>query len=300
VWRRWLAAFGAVAFMAVALAVEWWWLPPEGYAQRYGHTGDQYKSVDSLFIQLVITSWHWFRSWFDHDTITTLAIVATAIFTGTLWRATDRLWRISQIHAGHTEQSISVAERSATAATVAMNAAEATAQAAADQAEIARKSFILAHRPRIRVIHITLGEVNRRPAIPVFQRGNPIHGRIGIRNVGETDATIRSLTYRIFVTNKGKPDRFPINPKTIYDFRPHQRTLSPGFGTIISVEDEPYADPIIQFPRLEIYFFARITYYFGAPEIYRITAICRKCALPQGYSSPRLVRVNDPELEYEE
>jgi hypothetical protein len=286
--------------MAAALAVEWWWLAPEGYQQRYGYTGDQYQSVGSLFILLVIAGWHWFRSWFDHDTVTTLAIVATAIFTGTLWRATDRLWRISQIHAGHTEQSISVAEKSANAATVAMNAAKATAQAAADQAEIARKTFVLVHRPRIRVIHISLGEANRRPPIPVFQRGNPIHGRIGIRNVGETDATIVSLTYRIFVTNKGKPDRFPISPKTIRDFRPHQKILSPGFGTIISVEDVSFNDPIIAFPRLEIYFFARIIYSFGDPEVYRITAICRKCALPQGYSSPRLVKVNDPELEYEE
>jgi hypothetical protein len=99
--------------MAAALAAEWWWLPPEGYAQRYGYTGDQYQSVGSLFIQLIITSWHWFRSWFDHDTITTLAIVATAIFTGTLWRATNRLWQISQIHAGHAEQAIKVAEETA-------------------------------------------------------------------------------------------------------------------------------------------------------------------------------------------
>jgi hypothetical protein len=82
--------------MAAALAAEWWWLPPEGYPQRYGYTGDQYQPIGSLFIQLVIRGWIWFRSWFDRDTITTLAIVATAIFTGTLWRATDRLMRAAR------------------------------------------------------------------------------------------------------------------------------------------------------------------------------------------------------------
>jgi hypothetical protein len=109
--------------MAAVLAIEWWWLPPEGYPQRYGYTGDQYQPIGSLFIQLIGSGWRNFRSWFDHDTITTIAIVATAIFTGTLWRATDRLWRISQIHAGHTERSIALVEDSAEAATVAANAA---------------------------------------------------------------------------------------------------------------------------------------------------------------------------------
>jgi hypothetical protein len=145
VWRRWLLAFGAVAFMAAALAAEWWWLPPEGYPQRYGYTGDQYQSVGSLFIQLVITSWHWFRSWFDHDTITTLAIVATAIFTGTLWRATDRLWRISQIHAGHTEQSVTIAQNAA-------NAARSAAAAATEQARIMRNAerpYLIPHEPEL-------------------------------------------------------------------------------------------------------------------------------------------------------
>ena len=99
--------------MAAALAMEWWWLPPEGYPQRYGYTGEQYQPIGSLFIQLIIGSWRWFRSWFDHDTITTLAIVATAVFTGTLWRATDRLWRISQIHARHGRKAADAATKSA-------------------------------------------------------------------------------------------------------------------------------------------------------------------------------------------
>ena len=115
-WRRLASRLRRRRFHGGGARAEWWWFPPEGYPQRYGYTGDQYQPVDALFIQLVVGGWHWFRAWFDHDTINTLAIVSTAIFTGTLWRATNRLWRISQIQADHVERSVQASIRSATVA----------------------------------------------------------------------------------------------------------------------------------------------------------------------------------------
>jgi hypothetical protein len=72
-------------------------VPPPGYQHRYGYTGDQYQSVEALFVQLIVSGWRWLRTLFDHDAITTIAVAATAIFTGTLWRATNRLWLTSHI-----------------------------------------------------------------------------------------------------------------------------------------------------------------------------------------------------------
>jgi hypothetical protein len=84
-------------------------------SQPYGasHSHNQYQPVYASLVQLLLGGWHWLRDRVDHDTISTLAIVTTAIFTGTLWWSTKLLWESSDNHAHHAEKAIRVAEISA-------------------------------------------------------------------------------------------------------------------------------------------------------------------------------------------
>ena len=101
-WRRWLLVLGIAALaIALIMVAEIFSLGSEGYPQRHSDTHNQYQGIYALTVQLLLGGWHWISDRVTHDTLTTAAIVATAIFTGTLWGATKQLRESSQEHARH-------------------------------------------------------------------------------------------------------------------------------------------------------------------------------------------------------
>src|ERR1700730_2329066 len=113
-WRRWLCVLVTAALViAIIIGIEIFSLASEDYPHRPSYSHNQYKPVYAALVQLMLRWWRGFRDWFDHDSITTIAIAATAVFTGTLWRATNRLWETSQEHGRHMERSVEAAKRSA-------------------------------------------------------------------------------------------------------------------------------------------------------------------------------------------
>jgi hypothetical protein len=148
-WRRILAIAVVMAFiLAMLLAAEVFSLAPEGQPRGVAHAHNQYLPVYASLVQLLLRGWQWLRD-VDHDTVATLAIVATAIFTGTLWRSTNRLWKSSQIHAGHMAASVGAADKAAAAA---VRASEATIRLAeADRPWLVFKHFTEAEGRDIRI-----------------------------------------------------------------------------------------------------------------------------------------------------
>jgi hypothetical protein len=89
VWRRWLAILAIATLVITIIAVaEVFSLAAQGYPNRHSDTHNQYQPIYALTVQLLLGGWRWISERITHDTITTAAIVATALFTGTLWRAT--------------------------------------------------------------------------------------------------------------------------------------------------------------------------------------------------------------------
>src|SRR5207302_3481279 len=115
-WWRWVAVLAVATFTIIVVAVaEVFSLATESQPRGAGHADNQYQPIYASFVQLMIGGWNWLRDRVDHDTITTIFTAATAIFTGTLWWSTRRLWESSEAHGRHLEKSIAEASRSAAA-----------------------------------------------------------------------------------------------------------------------------------------------------------------------------------------
>ena len=115
-WRRWLVILAVIAIIVSGLFVIEVAYPPVGphspnqHAYNTNHKqgpGDDLLAVIGIILWSIVdlTESH-------HDLVIALGTLAIAAFTYTLWRATDRLWRTSQIHAGHMERSVGIAENS--------------------------------------------------------------------------------------------------------------------------------------------------------------------------------------------
>ena len=114
-WRRYLLIAAILLILGFLGIAELWPFAVEGNPQRPPNPHNQYQPVYASLVQLLLGGWNWLRDWLDHDTITTIAIIATAIFTGTLWRATRQLQQTSETHAGHLEGSVIAAQAAAEA-----------------------------------------------------------------------------------------------------------------------------------------------------------------------------------------
>ena len=168
-----------------------------------------------------------------HDAWLVLESLALAAFTFTLWRSTNRLWRTSERHANHMERSVAVAEAAAKAAIAASRAAEASAQAAITQADIARKTFILVHRPRIIVVELEMGGNHARRREWITE-GKPVYLRLHIKNVGETTAQFGLSYYRVFWDFEPPRSSHVLGMKTISEY-PEGRNLEPGHHKYIEL-----------------------------------------------------------------
>jgi hypothetical protein len=124
VWRRWLAILGIAALAITAIAVaEIASLATEGQPHGKSQTHNQYQPAYALIVQLLLGGWNWLRTFLNHDTISALAIVVTAGFTGTLWWSTKGLWETTERHGRHLRRSSRAAIRAADAAKASSDAA---------------------------------------------------------------------------------------------------------------------------------------------------------------------------------
>jgi hypothetical protein len=140
-----------------------------------------------------------------------LASIFIAIFTLTLWIATDRLWRISMIHARHLGRSVSATRISAEAQRI-----MATGMT----------------RPRIRVRQFDLDPLyeGRTP----FKAGEPIYGRFSIVNIGGALARIVVWRCHLLIGQEGGPPNWPltVNPDPESDqFEADRPILDTGVHT---------------------------------------------------------------------
>jgi hypothetical protein len=178
--RRWLAILAVAILVIAAITVaEFFVLTVADRSQGVIQAHNQYQPVYASLVQLFLGAWRWLLDRLDHNTITTIAIIATALFTGTLWSATRQLQKTSKIHARHLEESVT--------------AAKAAADAAKEGNRLAREQFNIDVRPWIAVDDLI-------PIGPIFldQNGLIIDVEIAIRNVGRSPARNITTRYRGF------------------------------------------------------------------------------------------------------
>jgi hypothetical protein len=152
-----------------------------------------------------------------------ISSIFIAIFTLTLWIATDRLWRISLIHARHTNRSV--------------NAAQTSADAAKETADFTRKSVISSQRAWL-TAEISL--VKGQEQIVFSQDGAVLPIRIDIKNIGNSPAIKVSWPAWLIFAGSG------LNPLQEQSLRCNKIRQQPfGIGPTIFPQDR-YPDPDIQ------------------------------------------------------
>jgi hypothetical protein len=135
-WRRWLyVILSASPVIGVIAGAEIFSLASESYPQRHAYSHNQYQPVYALLVELLLGAWQWLRDRIDHDTIISAAIVATAVFTGTLWAATRKLGSIASTQASDMQSLLSAAQDTAAASASQVNAIEAQERVMREQAE---------------------------------------------------------------------------------------------------------------------------------------------------------------------
>jgi hypothetical protein len=186
-WRRWLAVLAVAALLiGVVTVVEMFSLAAESQPYGKAQAHNQYQPVYASLVRLLLGGWNWLRERLDHDTLSTLAIVATACFTGTLWGSTRLLWKTSETHSRHLEQSVGAAKASA-------DAANAHAIAAAEANAINREILVASNRPWIAITEIY-------PGGPIYmdENGMIIDLAVNMKNIGRSPARDVYLACQIY------------------------------------------------------------------------------------------------------
>jgi hypothetical protein len=192
-WRRWLLVLLVAALIIVVIiSVEIFSLASESNPQRPSNAHNQYQPVYASLVELFLGGWRWVRDRIDHDTLTTIAIAATAFFTGTLWRATTRLWETSQIQANHMSRSVEIME-------------------AAERRQV--RAYVGVSDIRFDFLHIS--DINWKAPDPLPASGYIYEDKIlvTVKNFGETPA----YELRI-VVNWRLLAPFGVHPPTDYSF----------------------------------------------------------------------------------
>src|ERR1700730_16980949 len=162
-WRRWLLVLLVAALIiAVITGAEIFSLASESNPQRPSNSHNQYQPVYASLVELLLGGWRWVLDRIDHDTLTTIAIAATAVFTGTLWAATRNLGHFAEAQAAEM-QSLLRAARDNTGAAVSQAEAMRQLHAAAEAQERAMRDHVEAtrgltqHIPQIERAYISGG-----------------------------------------------------------------------------------------------------------------------------------------------
>jgi hypothetical protein len=215
-----------------------------------------------------------------HDTVIALGTLAIAAFTGTLWWATRGLRRLATIQKRDMQRLARATRRSA---------------------RIAERALTLAQRPLIKVRDIEPEfTVNREW---YFHEGEPVTGHFWIGNSGGSEATVKIWSCHVLWSQRGLPPAWPVLPTFNYDGSDFMPVLPAGVHSQLRFQSrEPVGkeghDISTGRGEWQLYVFGRIT-YADQLGIMRTTAFCRRFNKPEG-GTGRFVRVEDPDLEYED
>jgi hypothetical protein len=203
--------------------------------------------------------------------------------------------------------SIAAAVKSANAAEKAANAAEAQTAIIGSQSDtimkqhaVGRLQFLAAHRPRLRVRHVSIVTAERfgHPTI-FFSHGEEIKGGLIVVNIGGTKATIVESRYRIYFSREGLPITAPYD-ETFHNLLLPEQVLDVGESCATPIADQIFMNPnrttLRQFERdgWTLYVMGQIRYQDeGGCD--RFMGFCREWA-----DDGRFHPVKDPDYEYED
>jgi hypothetical protein len=134
---------------------------------------------------IALTTWYYvaFFSHEYHGILTAIATFTIALFTWFLRRSTDELRRSTDNLWEAGERQIAVAKTSA--------------DAAAKAADVAEKTLLATHRPKIRIKHVVLSEEREYGEKPTAD--THVAANVTLINVGATEATIFEWGIRFLV-----------------------------------------------------------------------------------------------------
>ncbi len=254
-WRRWIAILSVLALVIAMIAIaEIFSLATEGQPHGAYRTHNQYQPVYAALVQLLLGGWNWLRDRADRDTLTSVFIGVTAIFTGTLWWTTRQLWQSSQAHTNHLAASVKATEESA--------------KAAMTQARIAERSFYDLERPYMFLLEPKATLENARTVAPdgrIMDVPVVFDVKYTLHNHGRTPAILTEVQFIIeFI------DALPIPPNY-----KGSRGQQPMLGEVIigsNLPSEEYASSAYSFSAhdhqrimsdiedRELYFFGYVRY----------------------------------------
>jgi hypothetical protein len=241
-------------------------------------------------------------------TYTELLFIATAFLalgTGALV-----VVRFSQVR--DAKESIAAAVKSAAAAEKAANAAESQTAIIGDQTDIivkqhavGRLQFLAAHRPRLRVRHVSIDD-GSHVGLPTFffSHGAEIKGGLVVVNVGGSPAKIIETRYRIFFSKNGLPIAAPYDTDFRFNLLLPEQVLAVGESCATPISDKIAMEPpppgidvdLRAFERdgWKIYVMGQIRYQDDGGSD-RFMWFCR-----ERESDGRFRAVDDPDYEYED
>jgi len=179
------------------------------------------------------------------------------------------------------------------------------AKAAEKSAKVAESQFLVAHRPRLRVRHVTIIDAGVGIGHPTifFEPGAVIEGALSVVNVGGTDARIIRSLYRIYFSKTGLPIRSPLDTSDLVLIEKHT-ILKVGESLVAVVRDKIAMEPDPDHGMIELRQFNRegwVIYVMGEIRFQdeegndRFMGFCRELQ-----SDGRFRAVNDPDYEYED
>jgi hypothetical protein len=202
------------------------------------------------------------------------------------------------------ERSARAAEAAASAAITASTAAETSAKSSAAQAEIARKSFVLTHRPRLSVVDIEMGGNHPRQSEWITD-GEPVYLRLHVKNVGETVARFSISYYKIFwdIEEPRNTNVGDMKMITSEDY-PIRDTLAPGHHMYIELSSNDIMDDNANLLRAfvgnqRLFAVGRVN-YFDETGVDRATSFGRVYVPYRGHRIGQFMPLTGDQYEYEE
>jgi hypothetical protein len=182
-----------------------------------------------------------------------------------------------------------------------LNAAALAARATRRSAEISQKILTLTQRPRIKIRDIEPDfTVNKEW---YFHSGNHVTGDVWIGNAGGSTATVKVWGIHVIWSERGLPPAWPAVPSPPYDGSDDLPILNAGVHTTLKFQSgeimgEEGHDISTGRGKWRLFLLGRITYADDL-GITRTTAFCRQFDKPEGITG-RFIRVDDPDLEYDD
>ena len=275
-WRRWSTI---IAIAAGVIALLWWvetaYTPFHDnkeyyYSNSAGHKQSPGDDLLRIVFWLVVDAIERHR-----DLWLVLETLVIALFTGTLWWSTRRLWQTSREHAAHMEASLHIARESAKAAQASAEAANRSAEALP---ALERAYLDLEVNP------LTANIINTHINSPIITYRFANHGKTPAilkhfsfvfrisRNIpGMVNA--ETIPYDNFLIGAGSP--YP-EPSIVHVGGASNATVTSTHGSRIEMRPTPTEDDLtaIRCGEAYIWFCGRLVYRDVFSRDDRVTAFC--------------------------